>query len=148
MNKQALLELIKANEQAKKIDIDTWASPCQTYGCLYGNYAIRKYGSLNPLITYKEPAKEFGISKNLAMLIFGSWYLDKNKYGLLIRNKSVSFHHGKHKYLSHEKHLKRLRKIVYYLLRKDEFVYDKRGVREEVRQTSPEFLAKEYVEEI
>ena len=40
INFDALEDMIRINEQATKIQMDSWIHTCRTHGCLCGNYAL------------------------------------------------------------------------------------------------------------
>ena len=40
INFAALEDMIRINEQATKIQMDSWIHTCRTHGCLCGNYAL------------------------------------------------------------------------------------------------------------
>ena len=64
INFEALEDMIRVNEQAPEIHMDTWINRCGTHGCLCGNYAlVRREFLCGRGIAYINLRKHLGITK-------------------------------------------------------------------------------------
>lgn len=137
MDAQALMNLIKANEEAPNFNLRTWEAPCGTYGCLWGNYCIASGTpiSLNPI---RESAAVLGITPSEAVFLFSAANLLVGKWGIqyesdgLPAGDSTNWRQPDDR----EAAIKRVRKFLYYKLHKRELCHEPDGrVKESARHT-------------
>lgn len=160
MNTQALLTLIKANEETPDdlFDMEYWVDapqsfeagdhPCHTAACLAGNYGLKTkrlgYTFASNVSTldgkglgYKLLAEEFGITNSEAVYLF-------SPFSFFVGPRGIKFEYGEpmvtsrlpRNPLGKEAAINRVRKFVYYKLRKRELCHEADGrVKESARQT-------------
>lgn len=138
---QGLLDVVKANANKTPLPfyLGTW---CNTSACLIGNYHISNENANLRHEIFKEGiyfrhediAERFGISLNESRYLFHSNNPVKFQDGTtnyFVRNtKQCYVRDG----LDKEAAINRLRKFIYYHLRKNEFCLDDNGVTEYSRE--------------
>jgi hypothetical protein len=142
-NAQELLDLIHANEEASGFDLSSWFHSCGTHGCLVGNHLIAKrskcdslLGPLGPML-YPDIAPLYGVSHAECLWLFSPLNFKYYPY------RGMYFCEGTPQQdlesdrdpIDREAAINRVRKFLYYKLRKWELLYEEDGrVRESSRR--------------
>jgi hypothetical protein len=158
MDTQALLDLCRINEEARGFDLGSWTSTkggCGTVGCLVGNFCLARPndelrlsdGRGQPLFPQTRDAapaiaKRFGISVGEAQWLFSMDEIERNQNGFVSygaknwRPFGYSFRSGGNRdCYDRESAIRRVRKLIYWKLKRREFMYEDDGrVRESARR--------------
>lgn len=146
MNTQRLLDLVKANEGSNGFDLGSWLSDCGTYGCLVGNHHVA-----NPIdvpyalfdegeIALKRISKLYKLTQFEAAFLFGIRDLSHTRW----RYNHVSHHAGRTRDpYDKEAAINRVRKLIYYKLRKADLMSGGTKEYEEACKTGHINVAKE-----
>jgi hypothetical protein len=152
INFQALMDLVKANEDSKDFDLSRWK--CGTYGCLVGNYGL-KYDEefleavRNSVVEFKLIAQAFGISEMEAKYLFHSIaHIHINHTMFLPQYGYQCLGNLNRDYHDKEGALNRVRKFIYYHLKKREFCLDDNGVTETSKQVGDVNFANQVLCEV
>jgi hypothetical protein len=129
-NAQGLMDLIRANEEAPNFNLGSWVEPCGTFGCLVGNWAIRcnRMWMLDSDGIYDLAAESLGITRKESRFLFSTIDVVRDRFGFEVpgldrdcENRSAA--------------INRVRKFLYYKLRKWELLYEEDGrVKESARK--------------
>ena len=132
-NIQELMNLVKANENSKDFDLSNFKSPCGTYGCLVGNHALDRgtkiISSFNKEFRreYVQPCDSLNTTNIYNLTFVPYWFLfssiEKNSCGKAKRDV-----YGSRVYRDasdKEAAMNRVRKLIYYVLRKRELMPDR-----------------------
>jgi hypothetical protein len=147
MDAQALMDLCRINEESRaRFNLGTWRTICGTACCLVGNFCVARPGDSLRLINESgrympfmdgvrrtgdlqvQTAARFGITVPEACFLFGPHDKVRTVWGRSAGMKSRD---------AYDMHaaVRRVRKYLYYKLRKREFCYDEKGcVRESARR--------------
>ena len=144
MDTQALLDLCRINEEAPEFDLGFWS--CGTHGCLVGNFCIARPTDRLRIDGWKmrcrgvdsnydmtHVATRFGITFREGSFLFASSERTRGRWGEFV---SLVHARGVERPLAdREAAIRRVRKFIYWKLKRREFMYDDRGcVREEARR--------------
>ena len=136
---QELLDLIHANERAEDFDLRDWFSrgECGTYGCLVGNHLLEKFEG-QPL----EDIKNIHLTKVRNAITSPCWlqsvYGCQNEVIRFLFYESYSgFSNRVAKHDPHDKEaaINRVRKFLYYAMRKSDLMSGGSNEYEQARQT-------------
>lgn len=122
MNTQRLLDLIKANEEAPDFYLDKWISPCGTHGCLVGNHMLKVYKdqdifNAHAKCTLGVAAEFYDLTLQEACFLFNSDEGFRRRFGIHYSRYQVNHEHLRDPY-DKEAAINRVRKLIYYKLRK------------------------------
>lgn len=138
-NVQTLMRCARNNENAPDFNLGAWFHPCGTYGCLVGNDVIATYpNGLRSLMSPRWTTIEYGIPHTISALLFSNRELSHERWGIECLREHGAIHPLvgiRRDPLNREAALNRLRKFIYYVLRKRELLYDDSGrIRETARR--------------
>ncbi len=134
-NIPALMRCVTNNEKASDFYLGAWS--CGTHGCLVGNDALA-IGVDRNYIGWGFASDEYGLGYVILQFLFGTRDFGRSSIGIelrptiawLINNVSCTRDPR-----DRTAALNRLRKFIYYVLRKRELLYDDSGcVRETARR--------------
>jgi hypothetical protein len=113
---QMLMNLCRYNEEALDMELNSWW--CGTYGCLVGNDIAARYDNIPLLnkLSYEFCCVEYGLTKNESLFLFSNLIY---KFGRLGYKNS-----GPRRKYTKESAIARVRKFIYYKLRKQEIMAD------------------------
>lgn len=145
INFQGFFNLIKANEESKDFDLYQWY--CGSYGCLIGNYGI-KFSILEMLGIIPLPDSESNdcdivsnvyirAANHLGISLNESWYLFTGQNPAHNENHTTYYYYmGGESRKRHDKEaaINRVRKFLYYHLKKREFCIDEKGITDKSRK--------------
>jgi hypothetical protein len=132
VNAQGLMDLIRANEEAPDFNLGTWMHPCRTYGCLVGNWAIQcdRMFVLETDNIYGLTADSLSLSYRESSFLFCTIDIRRDEWGHPLRPGV------QRDWRNREAAINRVRKFLYYKLRKRELLYEEDGrVKESARRT-------------
>lgn len=151
---QSLMDLCTANEEAPGFDLGSWFSrheSCGTVGCLVGNYALSRLGTDEILCagvvnsfsfllvdyTFQDIAARFGLSDKESEWLFASCNFPRREgFGLVLDSITHGDSIGGRSQGDRHAAIARVRKLIYYKLRKRELLYEEDGrLRESARRT-------------
>lgn len=162
---QSLMDLCRANEEAEEFDLTKWISepigfeerektissmlcygdidepPCGTYGCLVGNHLLktREWEKLDEIDrgTFSTAAHYYGLTSGEAEFLFSSLNHEVGPNGLIPDGwGGYRLNVGSHRrHRDKDAAIRRVRKLIYYKLRKQELCYEEDGrVKESARR--------------
>lgn len=135
MDTQALLDLCRINEEAYEFHLGYWSNVCQTHGCLVGNFVLARQcdtltlNTLNrTLCAFQAIARRFEITFNESSFLFNMEDVVRDKFGRYV--------HGRLRPMKdREAAIRRVRKFIYWKLKRREFMHEPDGrVRESARR--------------
>ena len=145
-NIQALMQLVKNNENSKDFDLTHWTSDCGTFGCLVGNDLLARNvfiseAILQDILWGKRHDHYYGLQHSVFNWLFNCRKKDHENNWKLRNNKDK------------KAALNRVRKAIYYILRKRELMYDDDGEfsqekYEEARRTGDIGISDKVLEEV
>lgn len=130
---QELMNLVKANETAKDFNLSSWLQPCGTFGCLVGNHMVANGVSVKVDFLSRVPVgydkKRYGLSQQEFDFLFASCDIFREfciTYNAFTNQSEcfTSIMVSKRNYFDKEAALNRVRKLIWWKLRKQEIMAD------------------------